>query len=112
MQKDLLPLVTNPKQAASMDKVEEAVRDWDTNIWLFGKAGGVEPPDGQKRITLIRMLPVDVGGYVSMHLLDFQEAQGIHFQVHQNAQQPPSCDSQAGPSRRRARAGRVRSACE
>ena len=27
----------------------------------------MEPPDDQKRITLIRMLPVDVGAYISMH---------------------------------------------
>ena len=67
MQKDLLPLVTLPKPAVSMDKVEEAVRDWDTSIRLFRKAGGVAPPDDQNRITLIRMMLVDVGAYVSMH---------------------------------------------
>jgi hypothetical protein len=59
--KDLLPLVTNPKGASQMDGVDDAVRDWNTNIRLFQKAGGVEPDDRQKRITLIRMLPVDGG---------------------------------------------------
>ena len=65
--KDMLPLVTNPTAAANMEGVEEAVRNWDTNIRLFKKAGGVEPQDNQKRITLIRMLPVYVAAYISMH---------------------------------------------
>ena len=67
LQKDLLPLVSNPRGAQSMDKVEDAVREWDTNIRLFKKAGGIEPPDYQKRIFLVRMLPIEVGSYISMH---------------------------------------------
>ena len=67
LQKDLLPLVTNPRAAPSMDMIEQAVQDWDTNIRLFRKAGGSEPADGQKRMTFIRMLPMEVGAYVSMH---------------------------------------------
>ena len=43
------------------------MQDWDANIRLFLKAGGSPPPDSQKRITFIRMLPVEVGAYVSMH---------------------------------------------
>ena len=65
--KDLLPRVTNPKSATSIDKVEDAVRDWDTDIRLFKKAGGQEPPDEQKRITLVRMLPMEIAAHVSLH---------------------------------------------
>ena len=68
LQKDLLPSVTNPKAAPSPDKIEEALEAWDTNIRLFVKAGGKEPDDGQKRITLMTMLPVGIGGYVTMHM--------------------------------------------
>ena len=67
LQKDLLPRVTNPKAAATMDKVSDAIRDWDTDLRLFRKAGGVEPTDHAKRITLIRMLPTEIGAYISMH---------------------------------------------
>ena len=67
LQKDLLPSVTNPKGASTMEGIEQAVLDWDTNIRLFKKAGGIEPSDYHKRITFIRMLPVEVGVYVSMH---------------------------------------------
>ena len=67
LQKDLLVSVTNPKGASNMEGVEQAVLDWDTNIRLFKKAGGIEPSDYHKRITFIRMLPVEVGVYVSMH---------------------------------------------
>ena len=34
--KELLPLITNPRAAASMDKVADAVRDWDTYASLQG----------------------------------------------------------------------------
>ena len=78
LQKDLLPLVTNPRPASSMDKVEDAVLEWDTNMRHFKKAGGVEPPDYQKRITIIRMLPIEVGAYISMH------CEKVHLQVHQD----------------------------
>ena len=65
--KDLLPMVTNTKGASNMEGVDDAIRDWNTSIRLFKKAGGVEPPESQKRITLIRMLPMDIGAYVTMH---------------------------------------------
>ena len=52
VQKELLPLITSPKPAASMDKVVDAVRDWDTNMRLFKAAGGSEPPDQQRRTHL------------------------------------------------------------
>ena len=67
LQKDLLPAVTNPKGASNMEGVVQAVLDWDTNIRFFKKAGGIEPSDYHKRVTFIRMLPVEVGVYVSMH---------------------------------------------
>ena len=50
-----------------MDSVANAVRDWDTNMRLFKEAGGTEPPDEQRRISLIRMLPVEIAAYISMH---------------------------------------------
>ena len=38
LQKDLLPVVTNPKGASNMEGVVQAVLDWDTNIRLCKKA--------------------------------------------------------------------------
>ena len=67
MVKDLLPRVTNPKGASNMEAVDDAVRDWNTDIRLYKKAGGKEPDDQQKRITLIRMLPLEICAYVTMH---------------------------------------------
>ena len=51
VQKELLPLMTNPKPAATMDKVVDAVRDWDTNMRLFKAAGGAS-----RRITSVVLL--------------------------------------------------------
>ena len=67
VRKDLLPIVTNPRPAGSMDKIEEAIQIWDTNLRLFKAAGGEVPTDETKRITLINMLPHDVSVYISMH---------------------------------------------
>ena len=44
MRKELLPLVTNPKAATSMDKIEEAIQVWDTNIRLFTAEEVKHPP--------------------------------------------------------------------
>ena len=38
-----------------------------SNMRLFKAAGGDEPPDHQRRIAMIRMLPVEIGAYNSMH---------------------------------------------
>jgi hypothetical protein len=45
--------VTNPKGATSMDNIETAVENWNTNIRLFVAADGEEPSDEAKRMTLI-----------------------------------------------------------
>ena len=68
IRKDLLPSVTNPKGASSMDGVQGALEDWDTSLRLFKAADGAEPPDEQKRLTLLTMLPAEVSAYVAMHL--------------------------------------------
>ena len=53
VRRDLLASVTNPKGAASMDKVETAVEEWDTNIRLFVAASGEAPTEEAKRMTLM-----------------------------------------------------------
>ena len=68
LKKDLLPQVTNPKGASSMDGVAGALEEWDTSLRLFRAADGQEPPDEQKRLTLLTMLPAEVSAYVAMHL--------------------------------------------
>ena len=50
-----------------MEKVEDAVRDWRTTLRLFKKAGGDEPSDYHKRVTLIRMLPMEISTHVTLH---------------------------------------------
>ena len=51
-----------------MDGVQGALEDWDTSLRLFTAADGAEPPDEQKRLTLLTMLPAEVSAYVAMHL--------------------------------------------
>ena len=43
VRRDLLASVTSPKGATSMDKVETAVEEWDTNIRLFVAANDEAP---------------------------------------------------------------------
>ena len=64
---DLLAAVTNPKCASSIEKIEHAVEEWDTNIRLFVAADGDAPTGDMKRMTLIQMLPVEIATYISMH---------------------------------------------
>ena len=59
-QRDVLAAVTNPKGAASMDKIESAVEDWDTNIRLVAAANGEPPSEEATRMTLIQMIPIDI----------------------------------------------------
>jgi hypothetical protein len=68
IRKDLLPQVTNPKGASSMDGVAGALEEWDTSLRLFRAADGQDPPDEQKRLTLLTMLPAEVSAYMAMHL--------------------------------------------
>ena len=68
IQKELLTKVTNPKSASSMDRIEQAVEDWTTDIRLFCKAGGTAPEESKQRMTLVSMLPLDIAGYITMHM--------------------------------------------
>ena len=68
VQKELLASVTNPEPANSLDAVDGAITDWDTNIRLFVKACGTPPADSVRRISLIQMLPMDVSAYITMHI--------------------------------------------
>ncbi len=65
--KDLLPAVTNPRPAASLDDLTVALEAWDTNLRLFSAAGGVPPSSEQKRLSFVAMLPPDVSAHVTMH---------------------------------------------
>ena len=49
--KDLLPAVTNPRPATSLDDLTVALEAWDTNLRLFSAAGGTVPSADQKRLS-------------------------------------------------------------
>jgi hypothetical protein len=66
--KDLLPAVTNPRPATSLDELSVALEAWDTNLRLFSAAGGALPGPDQKRLSFIAMMPPDVSAHVSMHM--------------------------------------------
>ena len=68
LQKDRLPGCTNPKAAPSADRIEQAIEDWDTDIQLFVKAGGSQPLDCDRRLTLIQILPANIAAYITMHM--------------------------------------------
>ena len=68
IRKDLLPLITKPRSASSLDGISAAFEDWDTNIRLFKAAHGSEPTDETKRLTLLQMLQQDVSAYAVMHM--------------------------------------------
>ena len=68
IRKDLLPLITNPKAASSIDAIPLALENWDTNQRLYKAAGGDDISEQQKRLTFIQMLPRDVCAYVTMHI--------------------------------------------
>ena len=55
--KDLLPAVTNPRPATSLDDLSTALEAWDTNLRLFSAAGGVPPSSEQKRLSFVAMSP-------------------------------------------------------
>ena len=60
--------MTNPKGAATLEKVESAIDDWDTNVRLFELAGGVAPERGSQRMSLISMLPLELSAHITMQL--------------------------------------------
>ena len=65
---ELLPLITNPRSASSIDHYDDAVRDWTTNLRLFKEAGG-EPPTGDaQRLAFTKLLPHDVAAHVTLHM--------------------------------------------
>jgi hypothetical protein len=68
IQKELLGIVMHPKPATNLDKVEDAMTDWDTNLRLFMKAGGKIPDDSTRRLALIELLPLEVASYVTLHI--------------------------------------------
>ena len=79
VQKELLGSVMHPKPAANMDKVDEAITDWNTNIRLFEKAGGQTVTDAARRLALIDLLPPDISSYITMHLelLEYSTYDGL-----------------------------------
>ena len=64
----LLPLVTNPRHATSVDDVTKALEEWATNKRLFVEADGPLPPPEQERLAFIQLLPHEMNTYVSMHM--------------------------------------------
>ena len=58
----------HPKPATTMERVEEAITDWNTNLRLFLKAGGEPLSDRTRRLAFIDMLPMDIASHVTMHL--------------------------------------------
>ena len=67
VRRHLLPLVTNPRGAASVDKIEAAIGEWDTNCRLFAEADGPAQDEQSRRISLVSMLPKEVNAHISMH---------------------------------------------
>ena len=68
LSKDLLPRVNAPKPAGSAANIEQAIEDWDTTIRLYKKAGGDEPPDADRRMTLLQLLPLDIAAHATMNM--------------------------------------------
>ena len=62
-----MPLVTNPRGAASVDKIEAAIGEWDTNCRLFAEADGPAQDEQSRRISLVSMLPKEINAHISMH---------------------------------------------
>ena len=65
--RNLLASVTKPKGATSMDKIQSAVEECNTNIRLFVAANGKVPIEEAKRMTLDQMLPMEISACISMH---------------------------------------------
>ena len=68
LRKDLLPKVNAPRAAATPTDIEQAIEDWDTTIRLYKKAGGAEPTDADRRLTLLQILPAEIAAHATMHM--------------------------------------------
>ena len=66
--KELLPLVTNPRSAGSLDDFEGKLVEWETNCRLMVENGGESQSDETKRLALIEMLPPEINSYVTLHM--------------------------------------------
>ena len=102
VRRDLLASVTNPRGASSIDKIESAIEEWDTNIRLFVAADGMAPTDVTKRMTLIQILPMDIAAYVSLHesLPDLRTFSEVCLQVCPNTTELEAHSAPLGPSSR------------
>lgn len=67
IRKSLLAIVTNPKPAGSLERVEQALADWDTNTRLFLEADGPVQDEQSWRISLEAMLPSEIQAHITMH---------------------------------------------
>ena len=63
IRKSLLAIVTNPKSAGSLERVEQALADWDTNTRLFLEADGPVQDEQSRRISL----PSEFQAHITMH---------------------------------------------
>ena len=68
LRKDLLPLVTNPKAASSMEDLTTSLETRKTNKRLFEKADGKLPDAEQERLAFIDILPGDISPNVIMEM--------------------------------------------
>ena len=68
---DLLPLVTNPKPASSMDDLTLAPETWETNKRLFEKAEGQLPDAEHERLAFVGILPGDISTSVIVEMEKF-----------------------------------------
>ena len=66
--KDLLPAVTNPRPATSIDDLATALESWDTNLRLFHAAGSSPLSSDRKHLAFVCVLPPDVSAHVTMHM--------------------------------------------
>ena len=67
LRKQLLSIVTNPRPAGSLDKIETAISEWDTNCRLFAEADGPPQDEQSRRISLVGILPQEINAYITMH---------------------------------------------
>ena len=56
LRKELLPRVTNPRHATSIDDLPKAMEEWETNKRLFVESNGTLPSEDSERLSLIEML--------------------------------------------------------
>ena len=66
--KDLLPLINNPKGAATIDDLEPKLLEWNTNIRKMIENGGNAPDDATRRAAFLEMLPAELNTHATMKL--------------------------------------------